>query len=86
MTIAHLENNGWNGYFLNKTIANKDINNIYSLCKIEKNYPGDNEIEDIVQEFYNMPIEFESVLSLAKVKYEYMLREGWKTTVMDNNP
>ena len=81
-----LENNGRNGFLLNKTIANNDINSIYSPCKIEgRDYTCDNKFEDIVQEPYNMPIEFESVLSLAKAVYDYILREGWKNTVMDNN-
>lgn len=76
-------------FLLYKAINNRDISEItLPSCKIEDGTAGDvnlpEYIDDEVREVPTYVINFPTVLSMAKVEYEYILKEGWTATVLED--
>ena len=76
-------------FLLYKALQNKDISQItLPSCKIEERTSGDvnlqEDIDDEVREVPTYIINFPTVLSLVKVEYEHILKDGWSATFLED--
>ena len=76
-------------FLLHQAISNNDITLLQSPCKIEDqaniSNPNQEDNNDIIVPIPSNQIRLEKIMSLAMEEYEFILKGGWKGTILDTS-
>ena len=76
-------------FLLHCAVKNMVISPLQLPCKIEDQEDGSNPIpdngNDMIVPISNTIMNFETILALAQEEYDFILKTGWETTVLDTS-